>query len=56
MLDVLDYIHRIQKLLQSVGKFSRLICESPKKRAFPQGFNKNFVAILRNEFALVEGF
>ena len=40
MLDVLDYIHRIQKLLQSVGKFSRLICESPKKELFHRDLTK----------------
>ena len=49
---VLDYEYRIQKLISSVGKFSHLICKSPKKRVSSQGFYKNFVKILRNKFAL----
>ena len=48
---VLDYAYRRQKLIQIFPKFSLLICKSPKKRVSLQWFYKNFIKILRNEFA-----
>ena len=58
--EVLDYVCQNQKLIQSAGKFSLLICKPPKKRVSTQGFYKSFVNILRNEFAsehlVVEAF
>ena len=48
---VQDYTYRIQKLIQFFPKSSLLICKSPKKRVSLLWFYKNFIKILRNEFA-----